>query len=95
MKVLGFDRADTCPICREKRSIEAYTRKGNPIHLSLAIDKNRDISKYNILYLKCRNCNREFFPSWVFGKYPTPMVGTMFQQFMNSYKESYKKSETT
>ena len=25
MKVLGFDRADTCPICREKRSIEAYT----------------------------------------------------------------------
>ena len=93
-KIFKFDRADTCPICRSDRSIEAYLRNGNPIHLSLAIDRGKDVSQLDIVYMKCKNCGREFFPAWLNG-YPTPMVDTMIEHFMNSYRESYKKSETT
>lgn len=93
-KIFNFDRADTCPICKSKRSIEAYMRNGKQVHLSLAIDKNKDISNLDIIYMKCKNCGYEFFPA-IIGKYPTPMTTTMFNQFMSSYTESYKKSETT
>lgn len=96
-KIFSFDRADTCPTCKSKRSIEAYTRNGKEVHLSLAIDLNKDISNLDITYMKCKNCGNEFFPAVIdcIGKYPTPMTSMMFDQFMNSYKESYKKSETT
>lgn len=96
-KVFKFDRADTCPICKSERSIEAYMRNGNPVHLSLAIDRHKDISTLDITYMKCKNCGMEFFPAWLecMDGYPTPMLDTMITQFMNSYKESYKKSETS
>lgn len=94
MKIFKFDRADICPICRSERSIEAYLRNGKEVHLSLAIDMNKDISSYDITYLKCKSCGREFFPAWLNG-YPTPMTDAMINHFMASYKESYKKSETT
>ena len=93
-KPITFDRADTCPICKAKRSIEGYLRTGDPIHLTLAIDKKADITKTDIEYLKCKNCKREFFPMWLDG-YPTPMLDGNINDFMNSYKESYKKSEAT
>ena len=95
MKVFRFDRADTCPSCKSERSIEAYTRSGYPVHLTLAIDHDVDISNKDILYLRCKNCHKEYFPSWTLGKYPTPMTDIMIDNFMNQFAESYKRSEST
>lgn len=92
-KILQYDRADTCPACRSERSIEAYMRNGNPVLLSLSIDRGKDISTYDITYLKCKNCKKEFFPKWIDG-YPTPMVDSDYDDFMNTYKESLKMSES-
>src|SRR5699024_9515943 len=96
-KIFSFDRADTCPTCKSKRSIEAYTRNGKEVHLSLAIDLNKDISHLDITCMKYKNSCNDIFIAVIYfiGKYPTTMTSVMFDQFMNSYKEAYKKSETT
>lgn len=88
-----YDREDTCPICKSKRSIEAYDYNDNPLHLSLAIDRKANIKNRNVSYLKCSKCKKEFFPKWT-TEYPTPMTSRSFDLFMSGYKVAYKESET-
>ena len=73
IKPFTYDREDTCPQCKSERSIEAYDYNGNPLKLSLSIDRGVPIKQKNISYLKCKNCKAEFFPNWV-TEYPTPMT---------------------
>ena len=91
IRPIQYDRQDTCPLCKSERSIEGYTVYNKPVHLSLAIDKRKDVRDRQILFLKCTKCNTEFFPRWING-YPTPMVESNFIDFINGYRYVYEKS---
>ena len=93
IKPFTYDREDTCSKCNSERSIEAYDYNGNPLKLSLSIDRGVPIKQKNILYLKCKNCKAEFFPNWI-TEYPTPMTDSSFELFMGGYKVALKESET-
>ena len=88
-----YERADTCPVCKSERSIEAYTYNDKPIRFSLAIDRNISVKNKDIRYLKCNKCKAEFFPNWIF-RYPIPMTDNSFELFMAGYKTALKESET-
>ena len=92
-KPFTYERADTCPICKSERSIEAYTHNDKPAKLSLAIDRNISVKNKDIEYLKCNKCKSEFFPKWV-NEYPIPMTDKSFELFMAGYKTALKESET-
>lgn len=92
-KPFTYERADTCPICKSERSIEAYTHNDKPVRLSLAIDRNISVKNKDIEYLKCNKCKSEFFPKWV-NEYPIPMTDKSFELFMAGYKTALKESET-
>lgn len=95
IKPFSYERADTCPSCNSKRSLEAYSRFDKPVRLSLHIDRNMELGNVSICYFKCRNCGSEFFPKWVKGfKYPLPMFDSNYSDFMNSYILSYKRAES-
>ena len=88
-----YERADTCPVCKSERSIEAYTYNNKPIRFSLAIDRNISVKNKDIRYLKCNKCKAEFIPNWIF-RYPIPMTDNSFELFMAGYKTALKESET-
>ena len=93
IRPFSYDRADTCPLCRENRSVEAYTVNDKPVQLSLSIDRNRELTGLGIKYLKCRSCKSEFFPMWLHN-HPYPMIDINYSYFMNGYIQSLKTSET-
>lgn len=94
IRPIEYEREDTCPICKSKRSIEAYTTYDKPIDLTLAIDVGRDISSMGIKYLKCRKCKRKFLPNWITA-YPMPTTEQNMEEFLNGYKQSFIKAEST
>lgn len=86
VKPFYFDRADTCPKCKCKRSIEAYTNYNTPIHLTLYLDKNNDDdlkTKY-IHYMKCRNCGTEFYPEW-HNNIPYAVIDSNLDLFLDTF----------
>ena len=93
IRPFSYDRADTCPLCGENRSVEAYTVNDKPVQLTLSIDRKRELTGLGIKYLKCRSCKSEFFPMWLHGC-PYPMIDINYSYFMNGYIQSLKASET-
>lgn len=91
IKPFIFGRPDVCPSCKKERSVEAYDHNDVPLKLSLAMDMNKDVRTWDISYLKCKNCGKEFFPNWERG-FPYPMSDENFTHFMNGYIQSYEKS---
>lgn len=81
---IQYDREDTCPSCRNERSLEAYDVNNQSLKLSLSIDRKRDMSNINVAYLQCKSCKKRFFPKWI-SKYPSPMSNDDYVLFINGY----------
>lgn len=72
-------RTDICPYCKAQR-VELFSFNGYPQNYREAVElrlMGYDVSydKYEIRYMKCRSCNREFVIDWSQG-FPVPLQDT-------------------
>lgn len=96
IKPVKFNRPDTCPNCGGKRSLELYNHKNNPMNYSIMLDQNVNVKEKvnDLAYIKCKKCNKEFFPRWQDGK--ILVTEDMNEDdFMALYKAMKKKAEST
>ena len=86
-----FERADTCPLCKSERSIEAYNKYDKPMRLSNRIDCNQteELRSMTIKYMRCSRCREVFFPTW-HGQTPYACIDNTLEDFMSSFS-AYKK----
>lgn len=87
-----YDREDTCPNCKRKRSLELYDKNNKPGYFSLILDRG-DLSKLHnrqFYYFKCKYCNNEYRIDWS-GKdrIPVPLIGNKLRYFLEDYVNSY------
>lgn len=90
IRPIQYERADTCPNCRQERSLEAYNIYGDSVQFSYAIDTHKDLTDRKVKYLKCKGCGAQFPPRWIEDQL-FPMTKHSYTEFMDRYKESYKK----
>lgn len=90
-KPITFERADTCPLCRAERCVEAYNKYNAPMRLSNRIDCNQteELRMMSVQYLKCSKCHKVFFPVW-HGDTPYACLDSALEDFMSSFS-AYKK----
>jgi len=89
-------REDYCPICRSKRSVEAYTFNDKPILYTLLLDKieSNNINKkilnldFNISYLSCKKCKvKTDLPRYSDRHLPyIPLLDDGYELFMIKFK---------
>lgn len=83
-------RTDICPFCKAQR-VELFSFKGYPQNYTEAVNmrlRGYDVNydKFEIRYMKCRSCNKEFVIDWSQG-FPVPLTDTFksnqfFSEFM-------------
>lgn len=86
-------RSDICPICKAQR-IELFSFNGYPQNYKDAVEArlrgyNVSYDRYEIRYMKCRSCNKEFTIDWSSG-FPVPLIDSyksnnFFYQFINGF----------
>lgn len=86
-------RPDICPICKAQR-IELFSFNGYPQKYSEAVNymlQGYDVkfNQYEIRYMKCQHCNKEFVIDWS-GGFPRPLRDTFksdrfFQEFFSGF----------
>ena len=86
-------RTDLCPICKAQR-VELFSFNNFPQNYKDAVEAHLqgydiDYNKYEILYMKCRSCNKEFVIDWSEG-FPKPLKSTyktnrFFSEFINGF----------
>ena len=82
-------RTDVCPFCKTQ-AIDLFSFNGYPQGYKDAIDmhmKGYNISydKYEIRYMKCRKCRKEFIIDWSSG-FPIPLKDNMkTTMFINEF----------
>lgn len=89
-----YDREDTCPICRRKRSLDLYDRNNRPAYFPILLDRNELDRLYSrpFYYMKCKVCNTEFRIDWgQDGKIPVPLTGNKLENFLEDYINSYEE----
>lgn len=69
-------RTDICPFCKAQR-VELFSFNGYPQNYKEAVEahlKGYDIqyNRYEIRFMKCRSCNKEFTVDWSYG-FPIPL----------------------
>lgn len=69
-------RTDICPFCKAQR-IELFSFNGYSQNYSQAVEarlKGFDVQfdRYEIRFMKCRSCNKEFTIDWTYG-FPIPL----------------------
>lgn len=84
-KPFFFERADTCPICKSEKSIEAFNNYNKPINLSYHIDNNDDLKGKYIYYLKCNKCKNIFFPIW-YDNLPYAATDSSIETYLKMFK---------
>ena len=88
-----YDREDTCPICRRKRSLELYDRNDKPGYFSMILDKN-ELHRFTsrpFYYMKCVMCGKEFRIDWSnVNRIPVPLLGNKLENFLEDYISSYE-----
>lgn len=73
---MDYIRTDICPFCKAQR-IELFSFNGYPQNYTEAVEaglKGFDVKfdRYEIRFMKCRSCNKEFTIDWTFG-FPVPL----------------------
>lgn len=88
MKPISFIRADTCPVCDSKRSVDAYTNFDKPVGLTKYLDtkSSEDLKKRFIYYMECSKCHKRFFPIWI-GNIPYASVDRDIDLFLSIYSQ--------
>lgn len=88
-----YDREDTCPECRRKRSLELYDKNNKPGYFSLVLDRG-DLSKLHnrqFYYFRCKSCGKEFRIDWSNeNRIPVPLLGNKLRYFLEDYINSYE-----
>ena len=84
-------RTDICPFCRAQR-VELFSFNGYPQNYKEAVEarlKGYDVNydRYEIRFMKCRSCNKEFTIDWSSG-FPIPLKDSFktrrfFNEFIN------------
>lgn len=69
-------RNDICPFCKAQR-VELFSFNGYPQNYTQAVEaylKGFDVNydRYEIRFMKCRSCNKEFTIDWTSG-FPIPL----------------------
>lgn len=69
-------RTDICPFCKAQR-VELFSFNGYSQNYSQAVEarlKGFDVQfdRYEIRFMKCRSCNKEFTIDWSYG-FPIPL----------------------
>lgn len=69
-------RTDICPFCKAQR-VELFSFNGYPQNYKEAVEahlRGYDVSydRYEIRFMKCRSCNKEFTIDWTSG-FPVPL----------------------
>lgn len=84
-------RSDICPICKAQR-IELFSFNGYPQNYRDAVDAhlrgyNISYDMYEIKYMRCKSCNREFIIDWSFyDKFPRPLIdASKVNRFLNEF----------
>ena len=91
-----FDRPDTCPYCETKRSLELYNHRKTPMNYSIMLDQKVNLKDrvFDLAYMKCKKCGKEYFPRWQDNKI-LPALDMNVEDFMALYKSMNKKAEST
>jgi len=87
-----YDREDTCPNCKRKRSLELYDRNNKPAYFSLILDKGEieRLHQRQFYYFKCKICDQEYRIDWSQeNRIPVPLLGKKLQYFLEDYINSY------
>ena len=84
-------RTDICPFCKAQR-VELFSFNGYPQNYKEAVEahlKGYEVhyDRYEIRFMKCRSCNKEFTIDWTSG-FPVPLKDSFktrqfFQEFIN------------
>ena len=88
-----YDREDTCPKCKRKRSLELYDRNNRPAYFSMLLDRNELNRLFSrpFYYMKCKMCDTEFRIDWGQGdEIPTPLSDNKLESFLQDYINSYE-----
>ena len=69
-------RTDICPFCKAQR-VELFSFNGYSQNYSQAVEArlkgfNVQFDRYEIRFMKCRSCNKEFTIDWSYG-FPIPL----------------------
>lgn len=92
---ITYDREDTCPICKRKRSLDLYDKNNKSCNFSLILDKN-DLSRLKsrpFYYFKCKSCGKEFRIDWSYeNRIPVPLIGNKLKYFLEDYMNSYENN---
>lgn len=93
MHGVTYDREDTCPHCKRKRSLELYDKNNRPAYFALILDR-KDLTKLNnriFYYMKCKCCGAEFRIDWSNpNRIPVPLIGEKLNNFLEDYISSYE-----
>ena len=88
-----YDREDTCPICKRKRSLELYDKNNKPAYFSLILDRDQldRLQSRQFYYMKCNMCGKEFRIDWSNqNRIPVPLIGNKLKYFLEDYINSYE-----
>lgn len=93
IKGVNYDREDTCPNCKRKRSLELYDKNNRPGYFSIILDKNEldRLHCKQFYYLKCKLCGKEYRIDWSQeNRIPVPLLGNKLKYFLEDYIDSYE-----
>ena len=82
-------RTDICPFCKAQR-VELFSFNGYNQNYSQAVEarlKGFDVGfdRYEIRFMKCRSCNKEFTIDWSYG-FPIPLKDSFrTSQFISEF----------
>lgn len=89
-----YDREDTCPDCRRKRSLDLFDRNNRPAYFPMLLDRNEINRLYSrpFYYMKCKSCGKEFRIDWGCeeNKIPVPLTEEKLENFLQDYINSYE-----
>ena len=88
-----YDREDTCPICKRKRSLELYDKNDRPGLFSVMLDRGQldRLHSRPFYYMKCTICGEQFRIDWSQpNRIPVPLLGNKLRYFLEDYMSSYE-----
>ena len=88
IKGMQYEREDTCPICRAKRSLDLYDSYDKRIYFSNILDRNKldKLHSKKLYYIKCCNCGTKFKINWSKPNHiPVPLLGKEIKYFLEDF----------